>query len=781
MSFYRQTMEANPDSVQALSALADVTIAAGRPDEALAAYDEFLARRPDDIDALMAKANTLRTLNQFENAALIYQRAIRLAPNQPQPLIDRAGVLASLGREDEALATYQQAVGLIEQGTEGQAGIGPRGVLYQAYTGMARLLLSQGRVEDAAKVAQTILEARPDVAQVHLLAGDVARAQGQRSQALTAYRAALALSPSNALVNVRVGDLLLDANRLDEAQYAYETALGSEPGYLPATLGLARVLSRSADLDPLAGGGVALSDAERANQERARELLQGVLEQDPNNRAAQMTLGGVLLALGKPQEAADAYQAVLLQDPDDTTAIEGLAKALLAAGDVETTLVNYQAAANSAPSPQARETWLMTLAAAYRSLGRSAEAEQTYQTMLAATPQDAAAIHLALGNLYSTQERLDEAIAQYLLATEAAPGSAQAAYRLGRAYLRTGEVDQAETIAQALLQRSPSAYESHLLKARVAFARGDTEAALAGLRQAALLAPTDSTVQTQVGDGYVQAGMPEDAIAAYTAAVTLNPRNAAALTGLGRLLGQRGQSREAESTLRRALALTPNDVAAQAALGRLLLNTGRATDALPLLQAAVAQREDHPTAVQDLADAYLAVGRLDDGLAIYRSSLAPDPQQEPFIIAQALLKAGQGDAAILVYQEIVAQRPNDPQALAALGQSYERVGQAANALRSYEEAIAADPTYAPASILQGNLLISLGRLDEAATVFQTVVDQLRATPDRVRKQDTAAEQPDALPSRPVDTRPAVAGVVRASANVSAAGPSRRGAGCGAGG
>ena len=167
--------------------------------------------------------------------------------------------------------------------------------------------------------------------------------------------------------------------------------------------------------------------------------------------------------MGQPQEAGDAYQTVLLQDPEDTTAIEGLARALLAGGDAEAALANYQAAANSAPSPQVKERWLLTLAAAYRSLGRSAEAEQTYLSMLDEAPQDPVAIHLALGDLYSSQERLDDAIAQYRQATEAAPGSTQAAYRLGRAYLRTGALDQAETLAQTLLQRSPSAYEFALI------------------------------------------------------------------------------------------------------------------------------------------------------------------------------------------------------------------------------------------------------------------------------------------------------------------------------
>ena len=384
--------------------------------------------------------------------------------------------------------------------------------------------------------------------------------------------------------------------------------------------------------------------------------------------------------------------------------------------------------------------------------------------LLDADPQDVAAIHLALGDLYSGVERLDEAIDQYRLATQAAPTSAQAAYRLGRAYVRTGEVDQAATVASALMQRSPSAYESHLLAARVALARGDDVAALASLRQAANLAPTDSAVQTQVGDLLTQISRPDDALAAFTAAVTLNPRNASALAALGRLQAQQGQAGDAETTLKRALALAPDDLAVQASLGRLLLTTGRAPEAIPLLEAAVAQRDDHPTAVQDLADAYLAVGRLEEGLQIYRSRLALDPAQEPYAVGQALLKAGQIETALKAYRDLVAQQPGDPLPLTALGQAYEAAKQLEEARQSYAAALAADPTYAPAAILEGALLIDQGLVDEAIPILEAAVDRLRAAPEQVAADAAAARETASLTtglSTPVPLWRAWTGLARA--------------------
>ena len=736
VTFYRQLLRENPDNVSTLRGLADAYIAGGQPEAALEAYDLFMVRNRDNFQALMAQGSMLAQLGQLDQALAVYQRAGRLAAGTGtvQPQIEQARTLASLGRPAEAEAIYQEIIQLLED-PERAAELA--GDAAQAYTGLARLLLGQNRIDEAAQVSDAALAAQPSSAAVQILAGDLSRFQGQRAEALAAYRRALELAPGNVVANTRIGDLLLEGGNLADAQDAYESALASSPTDVSSLLGLARTLSRAAT----AGAGFTASQPEQltpqqqADLVRAQELLGTVLALQPEAAlAAQLVRADVLFAQGQIAEAADAYQAVLLAEPDNSTAIEGLARTLLAAGNADEAIARYQAAADAAATAQVRDRWLMTLAAAYRSLGRSNEAEQTYLAMIEADPADGAA-RQALGDLYQADERLDEAIEQYAQASQADPNDVQAAFRLGRTLLRVDRVDEAAAIAQSLLANSPSAYQSYLLAARVALARGDATAALASLRQAQSLAPTDSAALILIGDSFLTARRLDEAASAYSAAVALEPRNSSALVGLARVYQARGQLADAETSLRRALAAAPNNLAAQAALGRLLLGAGRAAEAIPLLEAAVAQRADHSTAVQDLADAYLASDRVEEGLAIYYANLNVGAEDQQLVIGQALLRAGLIDDGLAQVQAFVDSRPDDTAGLLALAQAYQQAGQIAGldsaglnqqADEAFQRAVDAAPDDLSVRILYGAFLLAQQQSERAVALFQAVIDALQA-------------------------------------------------------
>ncbi len=722
IAFYRQLLRDQPDSVAALVGLSDAYLAAGQPGAALDAFDLFLAQNRDNVPALLAQGAVLSQLGRLEPALAAYQRAGRLAgPAALSPQIEQARILAGLGRQDEAEAIYRAAIQASQDPTTAALLTGDPA---QAYTGLARLLLNQDRLDEALEIADRALAAQPGSATVQILAGDLSRFQGRRAEALAAYRQALELVPGNVVAHTRVGDLLLEAGNLADAQSAFEAALAGDPAHVPALLGLARTLSRSAaaGADPALAG--QLTPQQQASLSRALELVDAALAVQPDAPlAAQSIRADVLYAQGEIDAAAEAYQAVLLAEPDDATAIDGLARTLLAAGNVDEAIARYQAAAEAAATATVRNRWLMAAAATYRSLGRTDEAEQAYLAMIEQDPANNAA-RQALGDLYQAGERLDEAIEQYRLAAQAAPNDAQAAFRLGRTLLRVGRVDEAAAIAQSLLANSPSAYQSYLLAARVAQAQGDAPAALAGLRQAQSLAPTDSAALTLIGDSYLSAGRLDDAASAYGAAVALEPRNANALVGLGRVYSARNRTADAETSLRRALAAAPANLAAQAALGRLLLGAGRPAEAIPLLEAAVAQRPDHPTAVQDLADAYLADGRIDEGLAIYRANLSLDAEDQQLIIGQALLRAGRVDEGLAQLQAFVESRPDDAAGLLALALAYQTAGQIDEADASFQRAIAAAPADLGLRIQYGNFLLAQQQSERAVAAFQAVIDGL---------------------------------------------------------
>ncbi len=769
IAFYRQLLRENPDSVSSLAGLADAYIAAGESDAALDAYDLFIVQNRDNVAALLAQGATLRSLGLDEQAVAPLERAVRLSgvAGSTQPTVELAGALASLGRVEEAEAAYRAALKVIEDPEHAAELSGDPAAVY---VGLARLLLRENRIDEAEAIAAGVLADRPDSAAVQILAGDLSRFRGARAEALAAFRRAETLAPGNVVAHTRVGDLLLESGSLAEAQTAYEAALAGAPGDISALLGLARTLSRAAAAEAGLGAAGGLTPTQSAALQRAQQLVDAALSRlgdasSDTARAALLVRADLLAAQGEVSAAADAYQAVLLQDPENATAIEGLARMLLAAGAVDEALARYQAAADAAATPEVRNRWLMTMAAAYRSLARPAEAEQVYQEILAADPANSAA-RQALGDLYQAAGRLDEAVAQYRLAREAAPADdVDTAFRLGRALLQVGQVTEAGQIAQALLTASPSAWQSYLLAARVASAQGDPAASLASLRQAQSLAPTNSTALTLIGDSFLSASRLDDAAAAYSAAVALQPRNTSALVGLGRVYAARGRVADAEASLRRALAVAPTHQAAQAALGRVLLNAGRPAEAIPFLEGASGQQGGSTAAaVRDLADAYLASDRIEEGLAIYRANLDLDEESQRLVIGQALLNAGRIDAGLAELQAYVESRPDDVAGWLALAQGQQLAGDAAaleQAEAAYERAMEAAPADLTVRIQSGDFLLAQQRSQEAAARFAGIIAVLEQEErlDQVRQPAAAAS--DSAGSAPVELWRAWIGLARA--------------------
>lgn len=717
--FYQALLEDNPDQADAVIALAEAYLATDQPDAAAAAFQNFLRNHPDDVKTLLAQAQMFLAAGRSDEALVALQQASRLDPIRGN--IKRGEALAAQAGLAEAEVAYRAAIEAIES-----SDVGPAGDSYLAYTGLARVLLRQGRGDEALEVAQAILDLRPDAYPVHILIGDLYRARGQRTQTLAAYQQAVRLAPATPLANSRLGDALLESGQLVEAQTAYEAALAADARYVDGLVGLAKVLNRSAQAQP---------ESAQTQWQQALTLLQRALELNSQSVAAYLTLGDVHRALGQPVEAAQAYQTVLSLEPDHPTALQSLGQTLLAAGNVEEAVASYQAAVAVAPDAEARARRLLTLAAALRGLKRYDEAEQVYQEILQADPANTTA-RTTLGDLYAQLERLPEAIDQYGQAVRSNPDDLQAAAQLGKAYLRVGQISQAATIAQELVQRHPDAAQSHILAARVADAQGNASAALAKYEQAAALASDNPAVQVELAEALQAAGRLAEAAAAYDAALAADQRSVNALVGLARLNTRQGADDQAEALLRQALEIDSESLAVQAALGRSLLNQGRAGEAIPLLEAARAQQPEHPTALPDLADAYLAVGRLDEGLALYRQMLGSSGDAT-LTTARALLRAGQVEPALQLYQRYVVEYPADAQARTALANAYRQDGRTELALQAYAEASQIDPNLPDPLLQQADLLSELERWPEAVDAYTAAVDLLRQTPALITEVESA--------------------------------------------
>jgi tetratricopeptide (TPR) repeat protein len=152
---------------------------AGRPAEARAALDRFLAHAPAHVEALLTRARARAALGEHAGAAADYTRALELMPRpEPDVYLERARALAAADRVEEAVRGLD----------EGIARLGPLVTLELCAVDLERRL---GRV-DAALARVDLLASRSPRKETWLARrGEILDAAGRADEARAAFAAAL--------------------------------------------------------------------------------------------------------------------------------------------------------------------------------------------------------------------------------------------------------------------------------------------------------------------------------------------------------------------------------------------------------------------------------------------------------------------------------------------------------------------------------------------------------------------------------------------------------------
>lgn len=173
--------------------------------------------KPDSVNVLNALAYVYIQQNRFKEAEELLTRAIALKPTWTDPHFNYGKLLEKKGKPADALAEFRAAVrtgpynatahfelaeGLAAAGNDAEAESEYRKSLeispsLIASHGLSRLLIRQGRVQDASLLLENLCKDFPYDVPCHLELGKLLEAQNQRQQAAQEYRAALASDPQN--------------------------------------------------------------------------------------------------------------------------------------------------------------------------------------------------------------------------------------------------------------------------------------------------------------------------------------------------------------------------------------------------------------------------------------------------------------------------------------------------------------------------------------------------------------------------------------------------------
>ncbi|MEJ2516299.1 MAG: PEP-CTERM system TPR-repeat protein PrsT [Gammaproteobacteria bacterium] len=598
----------------------------GRPDEAEAA---FRAAAQDPEQAFRAQLGLARVANAKGDPGEALEILDGLA-DEGEEVSEyweiRGFTLMASRRPEEAAEAFRRAIQ-----TSKEAFGGRRFVLRGA---RVEALLGAGEVQAAAEMANNLLsEARQHPLPNYLMAR-VELQSGNPKEALAYAQAVLAAQPDSALGNTMAGAASVAMGQPAQAEQYLVTAVESDPGNIAARKLLAQV--RLGLRTP----------------EAALEALAPMVAGGPDAQTAALS-GMASIRAGDPEAAVELLRKQLENDPDNATLRNFLAVSLIAAGRAEEALEELEQV--SSADEEARTGADLLSIAAQLEEGRFALADESAARLAEGRPEDVA-VRNALGALFLSVGRVDEAAAWFQDVLRLDPGNLAATFNLGRLAAVQGQPDEAAEQFSAVLKADPDNIAAKSALAQVAWSQGETERAVALLQEVRRQAPNAIQPRLLLAQFLAESGEADAAADVAREAVEARPQDARAVSALGRSLLASGQTAAALELFQQAVALAPNDPRYLVDEARAHAELGSDDTARVTLNRALAIDPEFVPALAALVDLERQAGRLAEAGAAFSRLAAVTPEGDPrlkLMEGELLLATGDVEGARNVLQEAV--------------------------------------------------------------------------------------------------------------------------------
>jgi protein O-GlcNAc transferase len=367
-------------------------------------------------------------------------------------------------------------------------------------------------------------------------------------------------------------------------------------------------------------------------------------------------------------------------------------------------------------------------AKALHRMGRIAEAEVVYRSVLARNPREFDALHL-LGLIRYQQGRPSEAHALLSQAIKLRPRSPQALSVLMASLLALGRLEEALAACDRLIAIDPRdidalynraivlsrlrrfadallAFDKVLARDRdsvdALFERGNVLAALSRFGEAAtsyeaLLqkAPAHLGALTNLGNAFERLGRYAEAVACYDRLLALRPDDVNVLSNRGITLKNLGRYDEAMTSCERALTIDPSSIAALITRGNVLAKLARYEEALASFDRAAAIDPRDVDALNNRGFALTQLRRFAEALATFDRALASDPGNIGVLDNRgvALFAMNRFEEALAIFDRALALKPDDAETLYHRGHALANLGRYDEAVIAWERVLAIEPSH----------------------------------------------------------------------------------------
>lgn len=274
-----------------------------------------------------------------------------------------------------------------------------------------------------------------------------------------------------------------------------------------------------------------------------------------------------------------------------------------------------------------------------------------------------AVVHAALGQLYESTGRLNDAEAAFDRALETDPANMDALRGLGEVYVRQNRPEDAENVLRANLGMHPGSEAAHSALGWFLYGAGRYAEAAEQYEYVVALNPDNMHGYSNLGTAQMLGGFFAEAIATMNQALEIDPQEVT-YSNLGLMYYYLGNLDAAIENHERAVAMAPKDYLARVNYGDALWVAGREEEALAtyrqardLAEQALQINPKDPFPLIDLAWIHAALGDSEEARARMERArpLAPEDPYTHYIDALIYLRAGNVDAAAAAFEGAIVR------------------------------------------------------------------------------------------------------------------------------
>ncbi|HKR01959.1 MAG TPA: tetratricopeptide repeat protein [Pyrinomonadaceae bacterium] len=520
---FRQAVSTNENSSLAHSEYGKFLVQMGRGEQAEAEFRRAVEVEPANRDARFVLASYYLVNKRLDKAEEAYKALAELDKDRPEGQAILADFYSSIGRYDDAVRIYQDIAAKTSDY--------PR-----ARYRLSEIMLQRGDVKGASEQAEMVLKTNPRDMQALLLRSRINLSRGDSRAAIEDLKEVLKQEPNSRTGLYFMADANYRSGKIEQARAFASDLVKYYPDYLPAKL--MQVQLNLAAKDPVAA------------VVQANELIDRLGKEAPSAETSPQLLTELRVKTLTARGIAELQLNKVKQGREDLTAARDLAP------DSSSSYSNLALAALAENKPD--------------------EAGALYERALAIDSTDFDALNGLINNVYSRQNKLDQAHAR---------------------------------VDQALAARADSP-ALHYLKAHVYGFEKNAQGAESELRRALELDPDYLAAYFDLAALFVNTKQQERAIAEYRKIIERRPDDASTYTLIGMLEDSRQNTDAAIQNYRKAIELDPNSAIAanNLAWAYAVHGKGNMDEAVALAQGVVQRYPDVPGFVDTLGWVYYKKG-----------------------------------------------------------------------------------------------------------------------------------------------------------------------------